>query len=287
MNNTGPATLHSAMLIVSLHVCPRQEVVLYQTKVMRRHPLQSWYRVYALGMRLLTSLSSWSETLTRTALCVPPGKTYVYALGDGNVLEAVDVVTNKRRVGAQLEGLDRDTERFLDCNGEVLLVTDGRVTQVLQRGTYAVLHTIQLWSAFNFTNFTFVDDWHVFSLRAGECAGFIKHINNFTPKRHKSAVGTHVSVSGQVCVDRDAGFVNCCDGNLRRIGLDGKCWEMFIVSASASHRLRQAQAISYGCDHVAVFTKYGDFAIIPTQELRRAWMALCAAMIRCRVWQES
>ncbi len=270
------------MSVVSLHVCPRQEVILYQTRVREQEcpQFQSCYCVHLMRMRTLASLSSWSVTRTITALCVPPEATYVYALCGGHMLEAVDVVTNKRRIVARLESLVRHKHLVMDCNRKVLCVTDGRVIQVWQRGTYVVLHkyTRRLWAFNNFATFALLDDLHVFIRRPGECTGCASPINDVTFEHHGTAVCSSPPLATRVYVDKNYGLLEIYNGSLRRVNFDGTNWEIcprLITSAAASRTLRQTETVSYACDHVAVFTKCGIFSVIPTHELRCAWMASC------------
>ncbi len=226
-------------------------------------------------MRTLALLSSWPELRTRTALCVPPKETFVYAVIANSVLHAVDVITNSRTWIAQLEGFGANN-MYIDCNSKVLLATDSKVLQVYRRGTYARMHTIQTFFMLGVVHFAFVDDEHVFSRYAGEERfGYVRHIDDCTPERFQSKAGTRLPTTSQVCVDRGNGLVTVWDGILRRFEFDGRHWKVGLRFGRTSYSLCQARAISYACDHVVAFTVSGIFTKVPTHEMRCAWIALC------------
>ncbi len=274
--------------VVTLQVWPRQEVVLCQTFAML--PLhQEWYNIHVLCSRTGALLSTWTGTPNCTALCVSPEERYMYSLGYMNSLEVVHhPVTHARKFVRQLQNLDRSRSVFMDCTNTVLVVSDGWSIMVLQRGSYDSLAFYKTDSYYIYTDFAFVDDRHVLSRRASEGACVVRHINDFTAERRRSPGRACPDVrTALVCVDRRGhGLLENCDGNFfRRHDFDGKRWETrrSLLAVGASHRLfRLARACSYVGDLMAVITEHGHFLIIPTHELRGAWMALCVVMTGTR-----
>ncbi len=271
--------------VVSLHQCPRQEVVLCQIAT---RGLREVYDVHVLSMRTLALLSSWRETLSCTTLCVPCEETYAYSLGGNNSLQRVDIATTVQTTIAQISGLSPYRNRVcMDCNSEVLVVTDGRLMKVLRRGSYGVVTSFTLRTQTVIKTFAYVDDKHLFIRRVSEehrfdlgvptyeCAVqcyrdmIMDHTINFSFERQHD----------QVCVDKGHGLLEFCFFDVRRLDFDGKCWATRHafpgIAVRPARILSAAKAVSYAGDHVAVVTEYGNFVVIPTQELRCAWMALC------------